>query len=403
MSADPDLLELLAQGRQAWAAAFAKNHDVPADLSSADLRSFRLVRFDLTGAVLEDSDISGVLMINAVLDRANLDRANLSGANLGGASLRGASLRQANLRGAELSDARLDGADLSGADLRGARLDACRLVGANLGDVLVDENIERAILLDSRAVWPQIDSDHLHRLELRVELDRHRPHWPTVKVLIDGQNSLGLEGHEGFDPDKIFSNSNPLLPTVPPRRIAIYRCRCGEAGCSVIAPKIVESGNEIYWRDFRDFTGVYVNPDTNADPSGGTKHGIPDLKFDAEQYRAEVERAASDRSWETHGRTVARLVQAELRSHSANFESREYRITSVGPYDDGAVSVWMQVLRAGVPVGNSVVRVAQPDGDPATLAARLAGQLVSSDVADWEIISHQDYPADLTRPSSPKP
>ena len=114
-------------------------------------------------------------------------------------------------------------------------------------------------------------------------------------------------------------------------------------------------------------------------------------------------RAASDRSWETHGRTVARLVQAELRSHSANFESREYRITSVGPYDDGAVSVWMQVLRAGVPVGNSVVRVAQPDGDPATLAARLAGQLVSSDVADWEIISHQDYPADLTRPSSPKP
>ena len=52
------------------------------------------------------------------------------------------------------------------------------------------------------------------------------------------------------------------LPTNPPRRVAVYRCQCGEAGCGCAAPIIVERNGCVIWEDTRDVTGVYVDPNT---------------------------------------------------------------------------------------------------------------------------------------------
>ena len=332
-------------------------------------------------------------MAGVILDRAQLDGANLTGAVLGAAKMRGASLRNAVLTGAELSVARLDRADLTRADLRDANLEGCRLIGANLDQAMVGKNIEMAILLDSNTIWPQLDTEAIHTLALRVVADHRRPNWPTVKILIDGEDILGLEAHKGFDPDKIFTESTPLLPTDPPQRIAVYRCSCGEAGCSVIAPLIIDNGSTIEWRDFRDFTGVYVNPDTDTAPAGGTKLGIADLRFDADRYRTEVAKTAGDRSWETHGRTTARLLRAKLQTASEHFDALGYRVTTVAAHDNGAYEVVMQEIQEGTAVGNTFVRLTQPRHEAHDLVTTLAEELISTVPSDWNVTNRYTYPS----------
>ena len=65
----------------------------------------------------------------------NLTRAHLSGANLREADLSGANLRRADLSGADLSEANLSEADLSGAYLTGADFSGAFIWGTNFGAV----------------------------------------------------------------------------------------------------------------------------------------------------------------------------------------------------------------------------------------------------------------------------
>jgi TIR domain/Pentapeptide repeats (8 copies) len=93
---------------------------------------------------LSGSDLAGVHLPLAWLDKARLTEVVLRGANLRGARLERTSMRGADLREADLTKAELSGADLSGADLRGAKLcdadlhgvtfDECLLDGADLSD-----------------------------------------------------------------------------------------------------------------------------------------------------------------------------------------------------------------------------------------------------------------------------
>ena len=87
---------------------------------------------DLSGANLNNANLSRAGLIGAELCGANLSNANLSRAGLIGADLNGADLSGANLSGANLSGADLIRADLSGADLSGANLRYANLSGANL-------------------------------------------------------------------------------------------------------------------------------------------------------------------------------------------------------------------------------------------------------------------------------
>lgn len=101
-----------------------------ADLSGADLTSARVVvqghgyrrptDEDATwGASLvdRDTDLSGAVLTDAVLQRAQLTRANLSGADLSRARLPSANLTSADLSGANLCETNLFGAELTNVTL----------------------------------------------------------------------------------------------------------------------------------------------------------------------------------------------------------------------------------------------------------------------------------------------
>src|SRR5262249_39779261 len=137
--------------------------------------------------------------------------------------------------------------------------------------------------------------------------------WPAVRVLVNGREpfAAAAPGWRGFDPAEVLGPRSPLLPADQGRRVAVYCCSCGEAGCGGIAPAIVPSphGRRGSWVDFRDYVGVFVGPGTQVvDGDEGRPWDLPDLHFDREQYIAEIERASLDGSWETGRRKTARLV-----------------------------------------------------------------------------------------------
>jgi hypothetical protein len=135
--ANPEQLEILNQGVDAWNKWRHERPDVRPDLNGTDLSGR-----DLSGARLVGADLSGAKLSGIDLVDANLRDADLSHADLSHADLRRVILRGADLRGADLRDADLRHADLSGADLSGADLFNAILIGANLcGTNLCDANL----------------------------------------------------------------------------------------------------------------------------------------------------------------------------------------------------------------------------------------------------------------------
>lgn len=164
-------------------------------------------------------------------------------------------------------------------------------------------------------------SEPVSVLTLRVE-GRDTPDWPVVRILVNGEDLFeqAAPGWGGFDPDDILGPTSPLLaPQGVGRRVAVYRCSCGEAGCGVIAPIITRSPHSpcVRWTDFRNYAGVFFHPlpavgeDAEAD-NIGRPWGLPDLSFDLGLYTDEIERASQDRSWETPRRQTARLLEQRL-------------------------------------------------------------------------------------------
>src|SRR5213592_2149624 len=104
------------------------------------------------------------------------------------------------------------------------------------------------------------------RLDLRFDVpDPERPDLSVVTILIDGEDlfaTAGGPGFVGFPPEAILGRASPLLPSAEPRRVAVYCCCCGEPGCGVVAPLIVDDDGRISWTDFRDYTAVFGGPAT---------------------------------------------------------------------------------------------------------------------------------------------
>jgi uncharacterized protein YjbI with pentapeptide repeats len=122
--ANPEHLQILQQGVEAWNAWRAQHRDIRPDLWGSDLSHANLAMADLSGA-----DLHG-----AFLDETKLALANLTGADLSEANLSHANLALANLTGANLTGANLTGADLSGVNLTRADLSEVRLNETVFGD-----------------------------------------------------------------------------------------------------------------------------------------------------------------------------------------------------------------------------------------------------------------------------
>ncbi len=162
-----------------------------------------------------------------------------------------------------------------------------------------------------------MSADRTLSLSLRVTSHDGRP---DLDILLDGRPAFSdvAPGWKGFDPDHMLGVGSPLLPVPGGRWVALNRCTCGEPGCGTVAAWVEPSadGARVAWSDFRDFVGVFHRPVvdeiTDVEVAHSKPWDLPSLHFDRAQYVAEVERASADRSWETPGRTTARLLHERL-------------------------------------------------------------------------------------------
>jgi hypothetical protein len=227
---------------------------------------------------------------------------------------------------------------------------------------------------------------HLSTLQLRP-LVIDSPDWPVVQILVDGREAFGdqVPGWRGFDPADVLGDNSPLLPDDLGRRVAVYRCSCGIAGCGVVAPAIHPSSDRrrVSWTDFRDYVGVFDGPTApDVHRFDGTPLPIPDLHFDREQYVVEVRRASADRSWETPRRVTARLVADGLRARGAALPpDLELRWVAPAWQRDG-VSISFE-SNASIPSVQRVLTVSSRRTAAEPAARDILGQLLAAPPDEW--------------------
>jgi hypothetical protein len=234
-------------------------------------------------------------------------------------------------------------------------------------------------------------ADHdLSTLSLQFQVLDDRPDWPVAAVMVNGQDPFAeiAKDWRGFDPAEILGPHSPLYPVGHGRRVAVYRCSCGEAGCGVIAPLIVTSpdGRRVSWVDFRDYTGVFIDPVSEwAREDEGRLWNLPDLHFDREQYLAEVERASRDQSWETPRRRTARLLFSIIRPRELILPpDLELAWTSPAWSEDGVTVVFQHFQREPRPeIRQELLRLTSAHIDPEDAAGDMAEQLLSTAPVDW--------------------
>jgi hypothetical protein len=227
-------------------------------------------------------------------------------------------------------------------------------------------------------------------LTLRIDEDDSRPNHPIVSILIDGNDRLGTlpDGFIGFDPEEIL-DSGALAPNDPPRRVAVYRCNCGEPGCGCVAPMIERCGDKVVWSDFRDFTGVFARPLVDTRPRGGASFGPWSVTFDAAQYSRELDRAASDRSWESPARRTARLLRDQLDHADDELTSLGYWRGWVGPSWDVENAFNVEFIG---PEGQLVVMLHPTTSDPSTAAREMAHAILEAHPGDWNVRIRNVWP-----------
>jgi hypothetical protein len=136
--------------------------------------------------------------------------------------------------------------------------------------------------------------------ELTIQVDDRTEHgFMSVRLLVDGADILASgrrSGYSGYEPELVFTESSPLLPQTPPRRVGLYRCSCGHGGCGNITAVVSEQvDGRISWTGFRgNYEGRFEDPidDEPPDEVYAEPIPLPDLVFDGADYRAEVRRAA---------------------------------------------------------------------------------------------------------------
>lgn len=214
------------------------------------------------------------------------------------------------------------------------------------------------------------------------------PDRPVVQILVGGRDPFTevAPGWGGFDPNDILGSDSPLLPVPHGRRVAVYRCSCGEAGCGCIAPIILPSadGRFVHWLDFGDFVGRFSGPlDTGGgigEPEG-KPWPLPDFRFRHEQYVGEIERASADLSYETPRRRTARLLRERL-APLAPVLPPDLRLRWVVPSWEGE-GVALSFDRPGRDYRQVVLQLTSRQTDPEAAAADLARQLLGVPPADW--------------------
>jgi hypothetical protein len=234
-------------------------------------------------------------------------------------------------------------------------------------------------------------AQRLSRLSLQYDIVDGGPDWPVVSILIDGRSPFEAiaPGWRGFDPSDMLGPGSPLLPNDRERRVALYRCTCGVAGCGVIAATIERSpdGRRISWTDFRDHVGVFDGPLASAPaaPEKGRPWPLADFHFDRAQYESEVRRLTADASWETPRRRTARRVQERLAERGLLAAAAELNLQWVAPaWKREGVELYFEQLGDGPsPTEQLLLHVVSRHDDADDAAAEIVEKLAKVDPRDW--------------------
>ncbi|MEV7771262.1 hypothetical protein [Kitasatospora sp. NPDC086791] len=129
-----------------------------------------------------------------------------------------------------------------------------------------------------------------------------------VRPIVNGRDLLaevvpgGVGGSRylGGGPRYLSGPDGPLHATATPHEVRLAWSGCGsEECCGALYLTVRRDGDHVVWAAWRD----RANQDVD----------LPELRFAADQYGAEVRRAGADRSGEWPAGAVARLLEAGLR------------------------------------------------------------------------------------------
>lgn len=141
-------------------------------------------------------------------------------------------------------------------------------------------------------------------------------------VFVDGVDVLASLDAVGAEPDQVLAE---LQASDPDRRVEIGHCGCGDPTCGSVSVQVRTEDHHVWWAEWSSSLGFDLPPD---------------LCFDRDRYTREVDRAQSDRPWESREREFARRVAALIDAHAQDALAwRGLEFLDVAPAGDGAVAV----------------------------------------------------------------
>lgn len=282
-------------------------------------------------------------------------------------------------------------------------LDALKHIDSELNDYIsdgdtahlanaLDTGLQNLILAlrDTFGLW-QLGKGpwnaEIQRLDLRLgvpDIAGRPAAYPVLKMLVDGIEKLAGRRYQytGWHPADILGPDSPLLPAEPARRVALYVDAAGGPAAGCLAAYVKAFEDQVAWADFRRFEGVYHAPTIQPNPEGGDwRIGPAPLVFDAAQYRAEVQRATTERAWEAEPWQTALLLDQYLSAHSWALGGT-WKLGWAEPHGEatGMVSVtfWDDDCDHGL-----TVDLAPGSGTPEQRARQMADFLMTTPPHQW--------------------
>ncbi|MGW0938333.1 hypothetical protein [Streptomyces sp. NPDC002666] len=143
---------------------------------------------------------------------------------------------------------------------------------------------------------------------LRIEVAERDPLEPgtvEARIVVDGRPLVPeVFGRGAVHSPEWLLDSGRLRATEEPREVELAEAYCSEGCCGALYVTIRRDGDEVVWSDWRCPT---------PPPSALYVREIPELRFDAAAYDAEIRRAENDHTWTWPARKAARLIVAGLR------------------------------------------------------------------------------------------
>ncbi|MCX4846447.1 hypothetical protein [Streptomyces sp. NBC_00893] len=143
---------------------------------------------------------------------------------------------------------------------------------------------------------------------LRIEatvLDPVDPDIVETRILIDGRPLVPAAfGRGGAHSPEYLLDSGRLRATDEPREVQLAEAYCTEGCCGALHVTIRRDGDHVIWSDWRR---------PPPPPSPLPARELPEYRFEAAAYDAEIARAENDHSWTWPARKTARLIAAGLR------------------------------------------------------------------------------------------